>query len=139
MSVSEIWEKFKNRRTWGTEFDSLNVLQREELARDIGVSRCDLEHLYAVGDRGADELERLMRALSLDVEQMEIANPGTITRDMSVVCNNCGVVDRCRRELEAGSAAQNYHEYCPNAMTFEALLETEAEATLAERNRERRI
>lgn len=139
MSVSEIWEKWKFRHAQASELRSLNMVQREELARDVGVSEADFEHLYTGRTRSAEELELLMRALSLDIEAMEIANPGTITRDMSVVCTNCGVVDRCRHELAAGSAARNYHEYCPNALTFEALLEAEAESRLAERNRGRRI
>ncbi|MCO5129585.1 MAG: DUF6455 family protein [Xanthobacteraceae bacterium] len=139
MSVSEIWEKFKDRCARASEFNSLSMAQREELARDVGLSECDFERLFAVRDRSPDEMERLMQALALDLEKMELANPGTVTRDMSVVCTVCAVVDRCRRELEAGSAARNYHEYCPNALTFEALLETEAQSQLVERNRDRQI
>ncbi len=139
MSVSEIWEKLKSRYALASELHSLDMVQREELARDVGLSEGDFERLYVAGARSTEELDRLMQALALDIDEIEIANPGAVTRDMRVVCSGCLVVDRCRHELEEGSAAQNYGEYCPNALTFEALLETEAQSRLAERNRGRQI
>ncbi|MBN9003578.1 MAG: hypothetical protein J0H75_16490, partial [Rhizobiales bacterium] len=124
MGVAAIWEKWKVRRALANELSSLDTIQREELARDSCVSEDIFEHLYVAGDR-TDELERLMCALSLDIEQSEIANPGAVTRDMSLVCSRCLMINRCRRELEAGSAKQNYNDYCPNALTLNALLEAQ--------------
>lgn len=138
MGVAEIWEKWKVRRALACELSSLDMTQREELARDVCVSEDAFERLYVTGER-TDELERLMSALSLDAEKMELANPGAITRDMSLVCSGCLMINRCRRELEAGTASDNYNEYCPNALTLNALRETEALSKLAARNRDRRI
>lgn len=138
MGVAEIWEKWKVRRALACELSSLDMTQREELARDVCVSEDAFERLYVTGER-TDELERLMSALSLDAEKMELANPGAITRDMSLVCSGCLMINRCRRELEAGTASDSYNEYCPNALTLNALRETEALSKLAARNRERRI
>ncbi|MGB3043824.1 MAG: hypothetical protein WBB98_11615 [Xanthobacteraceae bacterium] len=138
MGVAAIWEKWKVRRALANELSSLDTIQREELARDICVSEDIFEHLYVAGDR-TDELERLMCTLSLDIEQSEIANPGAVTRDMSLVCSGCLMINRCRRELEAGSAKQNYNDYCPNALTLNALLETQALSRLTARNRDRHI
>ncbi len=138
MGVAEIWEKWKVRRALACELSSLDMTQREELARDVCVSEDAFERLYVTGER-TDELERLMSALSLDAEKMELANPGAITRDMSLVCSGCLMINRCRRELEAGTASDSYNEYCPNALTLNALRETEALSKLAARNRDRRI
>lgn len=138
MGVAAIWEKWKVRRALANEFSSLDMAQREELARDVCVPDGVFERLYVAGDR-TDELERLMRALSLSVAQSEIANPGAVTRDMSLVCSGCLMINRCRRELEAGSARQNYNGYCPNALTLNALLETQTLSRLTARNRDRHI
>lgn len=138
MGVVAIWEKWKVRRALANEFSSLDMAQREELARDVCVPDGVFERLYVAGDR-TDELERLMCALSLNVEQSEIANPGAVTRDMSLVCSGCLMINRCRRELEAGSAKQNYNDYCPNALTLNALLETQTLSRLTARNRDRHI
>lgn len=138
MGVAEIWEKWKVRRALACELSSLDMTQREELARDVCVSEDAFERLYVTGER-TDELERLMSALSLDAEKMELANLGAITRDMSLVCSGCLMINRCRRELEAGTASDSYNEYCPNALTLNALRETDALSKLAARNRDRRI
>ncbi|MGN6310572.1 MAG: hypothetical protein ACTHNN_13570 [Xanthobacteraceae bacterium] len=125
MGVAAILEKWKVRRALANEFSSLDMAQREELARDVWVPDGVFERLYVAGDR-TDELERLMGALSLNVEQCEIVNPDALTRDMCLVCPGCLMINRCRRELEAGSARQNYNDYCSNALTLNALLETRA-------------
>ena len=136
MGVAEIWEKWKVRRALANELSSLDMTQREELARDVCVSEEAFERLYVAGPQ-TDQLEQLMCVLALDAETTEIENPGAVTRDMSLVCSGCLMIDRCRRELEAGSAKQNYNEYCPNALTLNALLETQTLSRLTARNRDR--
>ena len=136
MGVAEIWEKWKVRRALANELSSLDMTQREELARDVCVSEEAFERLYVPGPR-TDQLEQLMCALALDAATTEIENPGAVTRDMSLVCSGCLMINRCRRELEAGSAKQNYNEYCPNALTLNALLETQTLSRLTARNRDR--
>jgi hypothetical protein len=136
MGVAEIWEKWKVRRALANELSSLDMTQREELARDVCVSEEAFERLYVAGPR-TDQLEQLMCALALDAATTEIENPGAVTRDMSLVCSGCLMINRCRRELEAGSAKQNYNEYCPNALTLNALLETQTLSRLTARNRDR--
>jgi hypothetical protein len=136
MGVAEIWEKWKVRRALANELSSLDMTQREELARDVCVSEEAFERLYVAAPR-TDQLEQLMCALALDAATTEIENPGAVTRDMSLVCSGCLMINRCRRELEAGSAKQNYNEYCPNALTLNTLLETQTLSRLTARNRDR--
>lgn len=123
MSIMEIWETLQSRLAGARELNTLNMDQREELARDVGVSEPVLERLFtSVRDQ---ELERLMYALSLDDRKMKLTNRGAIMRDMSIVCSECALVKRCQRELQEGSASRNYNEYCPNALTLNALLVAE--------------
>jgi hypothetical protein len=111
--------------------------QREELARDVCVSQDTLERLVSAGARG-NELERLTCALSLDIENIALSGFGAVTRDMGRVCSECLMTSRCRRELETGSASTNYNEYCPNALTLDALLEEQARSRLAFQMTDRR-
>jgi hypothetical protein len=76
-------------------------------------------------------LERFTCALSFDVENIELSGFGAVTRDMGCVCSECLMTNRCRRELETGSASTNYNECCPNALTLDALLEEQARSSLA--------
>lgn len=138
MGVAAVWEKWKLRRALANEFNSLDLAQRAELARDVCVSDEAFERLYVAGDR-TDELERLMCALALDPEDTEITNPGAITRDMSLMCSGCLMINRCRRELEAGSARYSFNEYCPNALTLNALLDEQSLSRLSGRSRDRHI
>jgi len=136
MSVATIWTRWKTRRALAGEFNALDTGQREELARDVCVSEQAFERLFLRGAR-TDELERLMGALALDLTAAELENPGAVTRDMSLVCADCAMIKRCRRELAAGSAREAYNEYCPNALTLNALLETQARSQLMARRRNR--
>ena len=79
-----------------------------------------------------------MCALSLDVENIAPSSVGAISRDLSRVCSECLMTSRCRRELDAGSAGANYNEYCPNALTLDALLETQTRSGLAFQAADRR-
>jgi hypothetical protein len=137
MNVTEIWERWKSSRALARELSSLDMGQREELARDVCVSQDTLERLVSAGGRG-NELERLMCALSLDVENIALSGFGAVTRDMGPVCSECLMTSRCRREPETGSASTNYNEYCPNALTLDALLEEEARSRLAFQMTDRR-
>ena len=102
------------------ELRSLDMNERGGLARDIGLPGDVLERLILRGDRTDDELQRLMYALDLDMQSV-ISNDGGVARDISVVCSDCSATSRCRSELAAGTARNNYHNYCPNAETFDAL------------------
>ena len=46
-----------------------------------------------------------------------------LLRDIERVCTRCRDARRCWRELEAGTAAEHCHEFCPNAGTFDDLVE----------------
>ena len=61
-----------------------------------------------------------LRALGVDAKKLAKDDP-VVMRDLQRLCISCGDKSRCRHELEAGTAASHYHEFCPNAVTFDAL------------------
>jgi hypothetical protein len=63
-----------------------------------------------------------MRARGLDPDRMRDAYV-TLLRDVERVCTQCKTTGRCRRELDAGTAAAHCHDFCPNAATFDDLVE----------------
>jgi uncharacterized protein DUF6455 len=63
-----------------------------------------------------------MRARGLDPEEMRRGFSMAL-RDAERVCSGCRNTGRCRRELDAGTAAAHCHEFCPNAATFDYLVE----------------
>lgn len=95
----------------------------EEVARvanDLGVSPGELARLARAGPHAADELPRLLRALGADPEKLASIDP-MLARDLQRVCITCSGKSRCEHELAAGTAAQNYRRFCPNAISLDAL------------------
>lgn len=120
MTIAGLWTRWLERQASIREFNSLDATQREELARDTGVPQGVLENLSARGPSEKIELQRLMDALALDVEELRTTH-AAVLRDMGVICSECCARSRCRRELDRHAASQNYHEYCPNTQTLSAL------------------
>ncbi len=93
------------------------------IARDIGVSAGDLSFFTAKGPHAADELPKLLRALGVDPEKIASAKPDRM-RDLQRICVTCGHKGQCRHDLASGTAAGHYREYCPNAISIDALLDS---------------
>lgn len=91
------------------------------IARDIGVSPEELSFFTAKGQHAADELPKLLRALGVDPEKLASGDPVRM-RDLQRMCLTCGHKGQCRHDLASGNAASHYKEYCPNAVSLEALL-----------------
>ena len=102
---------------WVTKYRRAAGLRRElakcgpeevaAIARDIGLSTQELELIAGKGPNAADELPKLLRALTL--------------RDLQRICITCGSKAQCRHELAAATAATHYHDYCPNAVSIDEL------------------
>jgi hypothetical protein len=60
----------------------------------------------------------MMAAHGIDIHAVEREAPGVL-RDIAVLCSRCQAKGRCAQELEAGTARENAHLFCPNAETFE--------------------
>jgi uncharacterized protein YjiS (DUF1127 family) len=92
------------------------------LARDIGLSAEELMSAAAKGPHAADELPKLLRALGVDPRKLASDDASTL-RDLQRICIHCGHKGECRHDLAAGTAARSYRDYCPNAMSIEALFQ----------------
>lgn len=102
------------------EMRQLNRTDFDRIANDLRVSPEDLEELVRHGEHAADELPRMLDELGIDEERLGQAHP-LLLRDMERVCALCHHKAQCDRDLVAGTAAEQYQGYCPNASTLEFL------------------
>lgn len=107
--------------------DELERLSRSDIAAiaaDLALPEADL---ISVLPRMADHtvlMDRMMEERGLN--PTEVRNRfAALVRDLELVCTRCQATARCRRELEAGTAAARCHEFCLNAPTLDDLLESE--------------
>jgi len=105
------------RRLDGTEFD--------RIAADLEVSPGDLAQIVRRGPHASEELPLLLKALGVDGAEIDRTEPLAL-RDMLRVCALCTHKIECDRDLAAGSAAEHYQSYCPNAPSIAELGETRA-------------
>jgi hypothetical protein len=90
------------------------------IARDIGLSPGELLSAVAMGPHAADELPRLLRALGVDSQRLTSEDPAAM-RDLRRICVSCDRKVRCLHNLAKGTAASHYRDYCPNAVSLDAL------------------
>jgi hypothetical protein len=100
------------------------------IAKDLGISASELRSIASKGPGGADPLRRLLGVLEIDPARIAQLQPGVL-RDLQKVCAGCADKKRCVHELSDGTAAEHFHEFCPNAYTLDALL---AEKLAAEKH-----
>lgn len=91
------------------------------IAADLGISAGDLRDLAEAKPGSANLLKEMLPALGIDPARLAETDP-LIMRDLQRLCVTCRNKKRCRHELEAFSASEHYHEFCPNAVTLDALL-----------------
>ena len=102
------------------EFAQCTPQEVLRIAADMGVPTGELRALAAKGPGSAQLLEQMLLRLYVDPAQLANSNPA-IMRDLQRLCVVCGQKDRCRHELKEGTAAEHFHEFCPNAFTLDAL------------------
>jgi uncharacterized protein YjiS (DUF1127 family) len=90
------------------------------IAKDLGISRGELELVATKEPGSADLLQKMLRALGVDPHAPALQETG-VMRDLQRLCVTCGHKTECADEIAAGTAAQNFHRYCPNAYTLDTL------------------
>jgi hypothetical protein len=111
--VTAWWQE---RQEIARELDELSALGDHgltALATDVGVNPQMLAAIVRHGASAADDMERLMRALNIDPDAVHYDEPG-VYRGLQTSCALCEDKARCRKELAAGTAAENYAHFCPN-------------------------
>jgi hypothetical protein len=86
----------------------------------VGLSPGELLSVAAKGSHAADELPKLLRSLGVDPQKLTSEDPATM-RDLQRICITCGHKGQCHHDLAAGTAARHYRDYCPNAISLDAL------------------
>jgi hypothetical protein len=103
------------------EMERCGSAEVARVAHDLGVSADDLVSLARKGPGAAELLPRLLAALGVDPDALRRQDLATM-RDLQRLCIHCSQKSQCQHELAAGTAAQSYHEFCPNAYTLDFLL-----------------
>lgn len=102
------------------ELRDMNTGDFLRIARDLSVSPAELDELVRQGPHASDELPRLLKILDIDESALSRTQP-VLQRDMLRVCASCQKKALCNHDLDAGTLAQRYEEYCPNAQAIEEL------------------
>lgn len=84
------------------------------IARDLCVGPAELDEVVRRGPHASDQLPRLLKVLGIDEATLSRTQP-VLQRDMVRVCASCQQKALCNHDLNAGTLAQRYEEYCPNA------------------------
>lgn len=92
-----------------------------QIARDLGASPAELREFVRKGPGAADLLQKMLIALKVDPVSLTSSELG-VMRDLQRLCTMCAEKKRCAHELADGTAAEHFHEFCPNAQTLDALL-----------------
>jgi hypothetical protein len=117
ISVFADW--LKHRREL-SEIRQMDRTDFDRIASDLRISPGELDALVDQGPHAADELPKLLKALGIDEADLARTEP-MVLRDMQRVCALCQHKRQCDRELAAGTSAEHYAGYCPNAPTINDL------------------
>jgi hypothetical protein len=119
-SLIETFSDWLKHRARLNEMRQLDTSTFNSTARELGVSRFDLEALVHRGPGAADELAQMLRTLGIDENALARTEP-LVLRDMQRVCALCEHKRQCHRNLADGTAPAHYEGYCPNAPTIDGL------------------
>ena len=117
--IGKFADWLKHRREL-SEIRRMNRTDFDAIARDLRVSSDDLDRLVQIGPHGADELPQMLKNLGIDEADLARTHP-LLVRDMQRVCAMCRDKAQCDGDLAAGTTAEHYRDYCPNAPTIDTL------------------
>lgn len=117
-------QKYRDAVGWREELNRCGPEEVARVAHDLGMSTEELVSIARQGPHAADQLPKLLRALGVDPDKLASEDPTTM-RSLTRFCIVCAHKGQCEHELAAGTAAENYHSYCPNAIVLDSLLNTD--------------
>ncbi|MEP9388542.1 DUF6455 family protein [Mesorhizobium sp. KR9-304] len=121
-------EKWRDYRAALADLREIEAMEPDTVAAvaaGCGLSVAELREVVADGSSATSLMARMMKAYGLDPEGLRARDPLT-TRDIEVLCSRCVTKGHCRRELDAGTAADHADGFCPNAHTFERMVDAKA-------------
>ncbi len=105
---------------------------RPELgARELGVSAarfpaetriasCTLDPAIADWPNSAALLRKMMMALGVEPDAPAVTDHAVL-EELRQMCGACAHKTECARDLAAGTAADNFYAYCPNARALDSI------------------
>ena len=120
--LGRVLEWLRRRAGGERELAGFSRAELRQMATDLSLAESDMLSIATAGRDNTVLMEGMMRARGFDPERMR-REFATLLRDVEFVCTRCRSTGRCRRELDACTAAAHSHDYCPNASTFDALSE----------------
>jgi uncharacterized protein YjiS (DUF1127 family) len=119
-SAINLFGDWLRRRQEMHELREMNSGDFARIVRDLSISPAELDSFVRLGPHASDELPKLLEALGIDEAKLSQTQP-VLQRDMVRVCAACQQKARCDRDLDAGTTAQHYAEYCANAPAIDEL------------------
>ena len=102
------------------ELRDMNSGDFARIARDLCVSPAELDIVVRQGPHASEQLPQLLKSLGIDEAAVSRTQP-VLQRDMVRVCASCTQKALCEHDLDAGTAARHYEEYCANAPAIDEL------------------
>lgn len=119
-SITAAWRSWRERRQLPEDLACCDRAEVERVAQEFGLSRNDLIELSRAGPKAAELLERRLLAMRVYPSAPKVEDP-LVMRDLQRCCASCDSKRRCKRDLDEGSKALDWQQYCPNAETLNAL------------------
>ena len=113
-------------KQWWRNWRDADALQRygkhevERMAHDLCMTGSEFREIAQHGPDSADLLERRMKVLDLDSNEVAAAEPGTF-RDLQRLCTFCASHKKCMKDLSRDPNAKSWEDYCPNAAMLKEL------------------
>lgn len=92
----------------------------DQVARDLNLSRYELQRLTGGTDSSPGLLRKRMADFDLAPEELTRQHPD-VMRDLQRVCGMCDSTKRCAGEFAQNAPASSRTDYCPNTQTLQAL------------------
>jgi hypothetical protein len=119
-AIADWVNKYRNTIGLANDLGQCDPDEVMRIARDLGVSPSQLRELASKGPGAADQLQKMLVALDVDPKALADTDP-LIMRDLQRVCIACSDKKLCEHKLADGTAAAHFREFCPNAVTLDAL------------------
>jgi hypothetical protein len=129
-ALARKWRIWQRRRAAMAELDHCGSAERQRIANDIGMNE---DELCVLAGRWPDTVDLLRQR----IDQLKL-NPADgvqiepeVMRDLQRTCALCMSKRRCTHDFAKRPNNPVWQEYCPNAMTFSALLAQAGKAAKA--------
>ena len=121
-AIADWVSNYRNAIGLKNEFSMCGPDEVMRMAKDIGVTPSQLQELVRKGPDSAKLLKSMLIALHVDPKIIAGMDP-LVMRELKWLCITCSNKKRCQHELAKGTATEHFHEFCPNAVSIDELLD----------------